>query len=72
MKNYWTKKECDIIIDLYKNDTAWFGNNDILGENIPMTFESMYDMLRLRMGFGMAESNVIIACLIKCGAKFTK
>lgn len=69
MKNHWTHKECDTIIAMYKDNTAWFGNNEILGENVPMTFESMYEMLRFRMGFGEAETNVILASLIKCGAK---
>lgn len=64
MKNHWTKKECDTIIQMYKDRTAYFGENN---ENI--TFESMYEMLRMRMGFGEAEANVILACLIKCGAK---
>lgn len=70
MKNHWTHKECNTIIDMYKNDTAFFGNNEILGENKPFTFSQIYDMLRLRMGFGIAETNIIIASLIKCGAKF--
>lgn len=69
MRNYWTQKECNAIIEMYKDNTAWFGNNEILGENRPFTFDEMYEMLRLRMGFGVAETNVLIACLIKCGAK---
>lgn len=67
MKNYWSKKECDYIIAKYKDNTAYFGNN-AMPEN-PITFDSMYKMLRLRMGFGEAEAMVIIASLIKCGAK---
>lgn len=66
MKNHWTYKECDTIIAMYKDNTAYFGNT-ISGN--PMTFNELYDMFRLRMGFGVAETNVIIACLIKCGAK---
>lgn len=66
MKNYWSKKECDIIIEMYKNKTAFFGNT--MDEN-PLKFDNMYEMLRHRMGFGEAESNVILASLIKCGAK---
>lgn len=69
MKNYWTHKECDTILYLYKDNTAYFGNNEILGENKLMTFDEMWQMLRYRMGFGVAETNVIIASLIKCGAK---
>lgn len=72
MKNYWTKKECDTIIEMYKEQTAWFSNNEILGENKPFTFDEMYNMLRLRMGFGVAETHVIIASLIKCDAKIVK
>ena len=67
MKNHWSKKECDVIIEMYKDKTAFFGEN-ALPEH-PTTFDSMYEMLRLRMGFGEAETNVILACLIKCGAK---
>lgn len=66
MKNHWSKKQCDIVLDLYKDKTAYFGDT-ISGE--PMTYDEMYDMLCFRMGFGVAETNVIIACLIKCGAK---
>ena len=64
--NYWSKKECSAIIEKYKDNTAYFGNT--LDGN-PLSFENMYDMLRDRMGFGMAEANIILACLIKCGAK---
>lgn len=64
MKNHWTKKECDIMLECYKNNTAYFGN-----DGDPMTFDRMYDMLRYQMRFGEAETKVIIACLIKCGAK---
>lgn len=69
MKNHWTHKECNTILAMYKDKTAWFGNNEILGENKPFTFNEMFQMLHFRMGFGLAETNVIIASLIKCGAK---
>lgn len=67
MKNHWTKKECDMIIDRYKDNTDFFGNT-FSGE--PMQFEKMYDMLRFQMRFGEAETLVIIASLIKAGGKF--
>lgn len=51
--SHWSKKECSAIIEKYKNDTAYFGNT--LSGN-PLSFENMYDMLRGRMGFGMAEA----------------
>lgn len=66
MKNRYTKKECDIIIKNNKDNTAYFGNT-LSGH--PMTFDDMYNMLRWRMGFGNAETMVIIASLIKAGAK---
>ena len=67
MANYWSKKECDTVINMYKDKTAYFGN-----EGEPMTYDAMFNMLRYRMGFGFAETMVIIASLIKCGAIFTK
>ena len=67
MKNRWTKKYCDYIIKTQKDNTAFFGNT-LSGE--PMKLDDMYDMLRYRMGFGIAETEVIIASLIKAGAKF--
>lgn len=66
MKNHWTKKECDMFIDYYKDKTAYFGNT-LSGE--PMRFNEIYDMLRYRMRFGEAETMIIIACIIKCGGK---
>ena len=70
MRNHWTQKECTTIINMYKNKTAYFGNNEIMGENVPMKFSDMYEMFRFRYGFGEAETNVILASLMKCGAKF--
>ncbi len=63
MKNHWTKKECDMFINYYKDKTAFFG------ENGGITYDEMYDMLRYRMRFGEAETMIIIACIIKCGGK---
>ena len=68
MKNYWTKKECGQIIEQHKDNTAYFGNT-LSGE--PMKFADMYNMLRHRMGFGEAETMVIIASIIKAGGKIT-
>ena len=66
MKNYWTKKECGEIIEQHKDNTAYFGNT-LSGE--PMEFHRMYNMLRHQMRFGESETIVIIASLIKAGAK---
>ena len=66
MKNYWTKKECDEIIEQYKSNTCYFGEND------GITFHLMYNMLRYQMRFGEAETMVIIASLIKAGGKISK
>ena len=58
----WTKAECTKIIEKNKNKTAYF--------NYELTIYDMYDMLRNRMHFGEPETKVIIASLIKAGAKF--
>lgn len=58
----YTKKSACETIERYKNDTDYFTEN--------ISFSEMYDMLRYRMGFGYAESNVIIAALVLAGAKF--
>lgn len=57
-----TKKECRTIIEQNKNETSYFDNS--------MTYEEMYNMLRYKMMFGEAETQVIIASLILNGAKF--
>ena len=59
---HWTLEQCDNIITEYKDDTQYF--------NEQMTFDQMYNMLRLHYEFGEAETKVIMACLIKNGAKF--
>jgi len=66
MKNHWTKKECEQIINANKDNTAYFGNT--LSGN-PISFEEIYNMLRYRMHFGESETMVIIASIIKCGGK---
>lgn len=57
-----TKKLAQAIIEHSKNNTAYFDNS--------MTREEMFDMLRYRMRFGQAETEVIIAALVIAGAKF--
>ena len=57
-----TKKLAKAIIEHNKDNTAYFDNS--------MTREEMYIMLRERMRFGIAETEVIIASLILAGAKF--
>lgn len=59
---HWSLEQCNKIIEEYKDNTMYF--------NEQMTFEQMYNMLRLQMEFGEAETKVIMACLMKNGAKF--
>ena len=59
---HWGLEYCDKTIEENKDNTMYF--------NEQMTFDEMYNMLRLRMEFGEAETKVIIASLIKSGAKF--
>lgn len=59
---HWSLEQCNSIIEEYKNDTQYF--------NEQMTFDQMYNMLRLHYEFGEAETKVIIASLIKSGAIF--
>ena len=61
-KNPWTHKYCDELIKEFKDNTSYF--------DFSMTLNDMYAMLRDRMHFGEAESIVIMASLIKAGAKF--
>lgn len=58
----WKKVDCDRIIREQKDFTAWF-----TGE---YSQTEMWEMFRYRMGFGEAESAVLLAALIKVGAKF--
>lgn len=55
-----TKQNATQIIKDYKNDTNYFNGS--------MTAEEMQNMLMFRMGFGLAESLVITAALVKAGA----
>ena len=59
---HWNLEQCDSIIKEYKDETQYF--------NKQMTFDEAYNMFRLHYEFGVAETMVIMACLIKNGAKF--
>lgn len=59
-----TKKAARETIEAYKDMTAWFNNE--------CKHEDMYNMFRYRMGFGEAESRIMIAALVAAGAKFSK
>ena len=60
--NRWTHADCTRIIKENKDNTAYF--------NYELTQDSMWEMFKYRFGFGEAETAVIIAALIKTGAKF--
>lgn len=66
----WTKKRAKMIIDTYKDDTAYYGKNnlDFLTHENFITYDSMYEMFRGRMGMGKAETLCIIASLVLSGA----
>lgn len=61
MKRF-SKKYAREILDLWKDETAYFDGSFSYGE--------METLLRNRMGFGQAETTVIIMALIMAGAKF--
>lgn len=61
MKRF-SKKYAREILDLWKDETAYFDGSLTLGE--------METLLMNRMGFGQAETTVIIMALIMAGAKF--
>lgn len=58
----WRKVDCDRIILENKDMTAWF-----TGE---LSQDDMWSMFRYRMQFREAETAVLLAALIKAGAKF--
>ena len=67
-----TNKQAKAIIEENKNDTAFYGQNNtdfITGEKI-ITYDSMYEMFRRRMGMGKAETLCIISALKLTGAQF--
>lgn len=57
-----TKKTAREEIERSKDNTGYFDGS--------VTAADMKDMLRNRMRFGEAETNVIIAALVLAGAKF--
>ena len=59
--NYWSAEEATKIIQKYKDDTAYFSKD--------VTMEEMWRMFR-QLHFGEAETAIILAALIKAGAKF--
>ena len=59
---HWSLEQCNKIIEEYKDNTMYF--------NEQMTFEQMYNMLRLQMEFGESETKVLMASLIMNGANF--
>ena len=61
-KNRWTYDDCTRIIRENKDSTAWF--------NQECSMDDMWEMFRYRMQFGEAETAVLLAALIKCGAHF--
>ena len=60
--NYWSTEECTKIIQKYKDQTSYFSKD--------VTMEEMWEMFRYNYHFGEAETAVILAALIKAGAKF--
>ena len=59
---HWTLEECNKIIEENKDNTMYF--------NEQMTFDEVYNMFRLHYEFWEAETKVIMAALMKAGAKF--
>lgn len=58
----WSLELCDDIISRYGAETGFFDGSYFMID--------MYDLLRDRMGLGLAETDVILAALIKAGAQF--
>ena len=58
----YTKKLAKELLDINKDNTAYFDGSMTMGQ-----FETM---LRYRMGFGVAETTTITMALILAGAKF--
>ncbi len=57
-----TRKQALEVIQKNKDNTAWFDKS--------LTREDMYNMLRYRMQFGQAETEVLLAALKLAGADF--
>lgn len=72
MKKFASVKMAKEIIEesKKKENTSYFGQHftDLLPEYL--TFEDMKQGF-IDKGFGEAETNLILACMIKCGCKFT-
>lgn len=64
MKNAMTKAMAKEVLNIWKDDTAYFDGSITIGE-----FQSM---LRYRMRFGEPETQVITTALILAGAKFAE
>lgn len=60
--NRWTYEDCKRIIRENRDQTTWFDYSNSMAD--------MWNMLRYRMAFGEAETAVILAALINCGARF--
>ena len=63
-KYRYTKSKAREVIESYKDLTGYFDGK--------ISVWSMNQMLRYRMGFGDAETRVIIAALVLAGAKFSE
>ena len=59
---HWNEEQCNKIIEENKDFTQYF--------NEQMTFDEVYNMFRLHYEFKEAETKVIMASLMKAGAKF--
>ena len=59
---HWSEDKCNKTIEEYKDETQYF--------NEQMTFDEVYNMFRLHYEFGEAETKIIMASLMKAGAKF--
>lgn len=57
-----TKVYAREVLDIWKNKTGYFDGS--------ISYGYMESMLRYRMGFGIAETQVIMMSLILAGAKF--
>lgn len=60
----YTKKAAKETVEAYKDMTSYFDSS--------MSQEAMFQMLKYRMGFGEAETRVIIGALVMAGAKFSE
>lgn len=65
-----TKETAINLINENKDQTGWYKgkNKDMFGDIIT-TYDKMYEMFRYRMGFGEAETKVLIGSLILAGAE---